>query len=297
MAPGNGTGWGQSRAGGPPAGDTGVTWGLRVPALAELRELGGCSSSPSPCRWCHPWQSSACTRSWWSSGPSSASLWQPRAVRERKGLQLDPPWERGGHRTPPHLAVPLTWLPEMSGAEGMRCSASRCCSIPVSSCSLAWHSDSSARGTGVREGARSTPARPHAPPRAPLTGRAALQPLAVLQPGVHLVPGAGQRGQGRGAARGQDPRPLALQQGTEGMDGCQEPLTQVLSPRAVTHLCVGSPLGTRLRPLAVVVGAEAADPAGEQLRGLDLGDRGELVGDLMSPTLSHRSSSLSTVAP
>lgn len=270
--------------------------GLHVTPVAELRELGGFQLTltlpmvSSLAKLCVH-QILVVLRPFF--GLSVAA----EGCEGEEGAAAGPSSGKGGAGDPPHLAVPLTWLPGMSGAEGMRCSASRCCSIPVSSCSLAWHSDSSARGTGVREGARGTPARPHAPPRAPLTGRAALQPLAVLQPGVHLVPGAGQRGQGRGAARGQDPCPLALQQGTEGMDGCQEPLIQVLSPRAVTHLRVGTPPGTRLRLLAVVVGAKAADPAGEQLRGFDLGDRGELVGDLMPPALSHGSSSPSTVAP
>lgn len=51
--------------------------------------------SRSPCRWCHPWRSSGCTRSWWSSCPSLASPQQPRAVSKRRGLEPDPPQEAG----------------------------------------------------------------------------------------------------------------------------------------------------------------------------------------------------------
>lgn len=202
--------------------------------------------------------------------------------------------------SPAPAAVPLTWLPEMRGAEGMRCRASRLCSMPVSSCSFAWHSDSSATErarSGM--GDRASPP-PCASPLALLTGRAALQPFAVLQPGVHLVPGAGEVGESRGAARGQDPRPLALQQGRRGTAGAavRSPAPRhylALSPRGVTHLRVGggpprgTPPGAGLGPLALVMGAEAAHPAGEELWGLDLWDRGKLgwgrtqVGGTQSP--------------
>lgn len=223
------------------------------------------------------------------------------------GLELDRPREEGGFHAG-RCSAPrptLTWLPEMRGAEGMRCRASRLCNMPVSSCSFAWHSDSSATGTesGMGDGA-SPPARPRprASPPAPLTGRAALQPLTVLQPGVHLVAGAGEGGEGRGTARGQDPRPRALQQGRRGTAGAAvgspSPGCRLTSPpRGVTHLRVGggpprgTPPGAGLGPLALVMGAEAAHPAGKELRGLDLRDRGKLdgvrgetrVGDTRSP--------------
>uniref|UniRef100_A0A8C5IXQ0 Uncharacterized protein n=1 Tax=Junco hyemalis TaxID=40217 RepID=A0A8C5IXQ0_JUNHY len=89
-----------------------------------------------------------------------------------EGAAAGPSPGRGARDPLSHPPVPLTWPPEMSGAEGMRCRASRCCSMPVSSCSLAWHSDSSARGTGVR-GGHGHPARPRSPlgPRSPAEQR------------------------------------------------------------------------------------------------------------------------------
>lgn len=138
--------------------------------------------------------------------------------------------------------APLTWLPAMRGAEGMRCSASRLCSMAVSSCSFAWHSDSSAAGTERARSARGDGASPAPDPRsprpAPLTSRAALQPLAVLQPGVHLVAGAGEGGEGRGTTRGQDPRPRALQRRRRGSTGAAigTPHARVL-PCVVTLRC------------------------------------------------------------
>lgn len=59
------------------------------------------------------------------------------------------------------------------------------------------------------------------------------------------------------------------------------------APQGATDLCSsggppgGTPAGAGegIRPLALVMGAEAAHPAGKELRGLDLRDRGQLGGE------------------
>lgn len=192
-----------------------------------------------------------------------------------------------------HGHVLLTWVPAMRGAEGMRCRASRLCSIPVSSCSFAWHSTSSAMGaerapSGKGDGA--SPPAPHipsCPTHRPSSAPAPRCPSARRSPCPGSWPGwrgqehcpragsasTGPGGTARAAIRSPTPGPCPT--------SC---------PRGVTHLRVGS---CQTPPLALVMGAEAAHPAGEELWGLDLWDRGKLMGGdtTQHPPQGHRSPS------
>lgn len=149
-----------------------------------------------------------------------------------EGAAAGPSPGRGARDPLPQLAEPLTWLPEMSGAEGMRCRASRCWSIPVSSCSLAWHSDSSARGTEVREGAQGpcpAPSTPSGLAHPPSSAPAPRCPSARRSP----CPGSWPAPTGQGHC----PRAGSASTGPAAGHGGHQALSGATCPGTVTPSC------------------------------------------------------------